>query len=154
MNNNETLAKQILLIINKLIFLEKKKIFPYLNLKLFPSEIHLMLLIGDDQERNVTKMAEKLGVTKGAISQTLSRLEKKGILKKTKDPFNKNELTAIFTPLGKDALDKYQEMRMTFSNHFIKYFSSLSESERNVVGLFLSHMEEILNYIPDRVNFD
>ena len=153
MNNDETLAKQILSIINKLIFLEKKKIFPYRNLKLFPSEIHLMLLIGDEQESNATKMAEKLGVTKGAISQTLSRLEKKGILEKTKDPSNKNELTATFTPLGEDALNKYREMRMTFHNHFVKYFSSLSESEREVVRLFLFHMEVIINDMPDRVNF-
>lgn len=128
-NNSETLAKQILVIINKLIFLERKNVFPYRNLKLYPSEIHLMLLIGDEQGNNVTKMAGKLGVTKGAVSQTLSRLEKKGILEKTKDPFNKNELIVTFTQIGEDALDKYREMRMAFLNHFVNYFSSLSESE-------------------------
>lgn len=144
-NNSETLAKQILVIINKLIFLERKNVFPYRNLKLYPSEIHLMLLIGDEQGNNVTKMAGKLGVTKGAVSQTLSRLEKKGILEKTKDPFNKNELMVTFTPIGEDALDKYREMRMAFFNHFANYFSSLSETECEVVELFLSHMEVILN---------
>lgn len=144
-NNSETLAKQILVIINKLIFLERKNVFPYRNLKLYPSEIHLMLLIGDEQGNNVTKMAGKLGVTKGAVSQTLSRLEKKGILEKTKDPFNKNELIVTFTQIGEDALDKYREMRMAFLNHFVNYFSSLSESECEVVELFLSHMEVILN---------
>lgn len=104
-----------------------------------------MLLIGDEQGNNVTKMAGKLGVTKGAVSQTLSRLEKKGILEKTKDPFNKNELIVTFTQIGEDALDKYREMRMAFLNHFVNYFSSLSESECEVVELFLSHMEVILN---------
>ena len=100
--NSETLARQMLWIIKKLTFLEKNSVFSHGDLKLYPSEIHLMLLIGDEQERNATIMAEKLGVTKGAISQTLSRLEKKGVLEKTKDPYNKNELTATFTPLGQE----------------------------------------------------
>ena len=142
--NSEALATQILLIINKLTFLEKKNIFPYGPLKLYPSEIHLMLLIDDEQESNATIMAEKLGVTKGAISQTLARLEKKGILEKNRDPYNKNELTATFTPLGQEALEQYREVRMTFRNQFVHYLSALSENERAVIGQFLSQMELIL----------
>ncbi len=136
--SSEALAAQILLIINKLTLLEKNRTFPHGDLKLYPSEIHLMLLIDDEQESNATIMAEKLGVTKGAISQTLSRLEKKGILEKTKDPYNKNELTATFTPLGQEALEKYREVRKVFRNRFAHYFSSFSESEREVIGRFLS----------------
>ncbi len=142
--HSETLATQLLLIIQKLTFLEKNRVFSHGHLNLYPSEIHLMLLIDDEQERNATIMAEKLGVTKGAISQTLSRLEKKGILEKTKDPYNKNELTVTFTPLGQDALVKYRAVQKSFRNQFVHYFSSLSESEREVIGRFLSQLEVIL----------
>lgn len=141
---SETLATQILLIIQKLTFLEKKRIVTHGHLKLYPSEIHLMLLIADEQESNATIMAEKLGVTKGAISQTLSRLEKKGILKKTKDPYNKNELTVTFTPIGQKTLEKFRDVQMVFRNQFVHYFSSTPENERKVIGRFLSHIEVIL----------
>ena len=88
-----------------------------------------MLLVDEEQTINATKMAERLGVTKGAISQTLSRLEKKGVLHKIKDPYHKNELTASFTPLGQEALEQYRELRASFQKQYADYFSTLSESE-------------------------
>jgi DNA-binding MarR family transcriptional regulator len=142
--DSEALATQVLLIIKRLTFLEKNSGFSYGQIKLYPSEIHLMLLIGDEQESNATIMAEKLGVTKGAISQTLTRLEKKGILEKTKDPYNKNVLTAIFTPLGQEVLQKHREVRMSFRVQFVHYFASLSDSEREAIGGFLSETDAIL----------
>ena len=141
---SETLATQILLIMQKLTFLEKKRVVTHGHLKLYPSEIHLMLLIADEQESNATIMAEKLGVTKGAISQTLSRLEKKGILEKTKDPYNKNELTVTFTPIGQETLEKFRDVQVVFRNQFVHYFSSISDKDCEVIGRFLSHTEVIL----------
>lgn len=143
--NSQALATQMLWIIKRLTFLEKNSVFPYRDLKLYPSEIHLMLLIDDVQASNATEMAEKLGVTKGAISQTLSRLVRKGVLEKTKDPYNKNELTATFTPLGQEVLEQYQELRASLRHQYVHYFSTLSESEREVIGRFLSQVEAILD---------
>jgi DNA-binding MarR family transcriptional regulator len=143
--NSEALATQMLWIIKRLTFLERNSVFPHGDLKLYPSEIHLMLLIDDEQASNVTEMANKLGVTKGAISQTLSRLVKKGVLEKTKDPYNKNELTATFTALGQEALEQYRALRTSFRNQYVHYFFTLSESEREVIGRFLSQMEAILD---------
>lgn len=143
--NSEALATQMLWIIKRLTFLEKSSFFLHGDIKLYPSEIHLMLLIGDEQASNVTEMANKLGVTKGAISQTLSRLERKGVVKKTRDPYNKNELTATFTGLGQEAIERHRELRLAFRNRYVSYFSTLSESERDVIGRFLSQVETILH---------
>jgi DNA-binding MarR family transcriptional regulator len=144
--DSETLAAQVLQIINRLTFHERKQVFPHGDLKLYPSEIHLMLLIDDEPNANATEMAERLGVTKGAISQTLSRLEKKGVIQKTKDAYHKNELTASFTPLGQEALGQYRELRTSLQAHYVRYFSALSPDDRAVIGRFLSHMEAILDH--------
>lgn len=50
--------------------------------KLYSSEIHLLLHIGESAEnrRNATRIGEAFGITKGAVSQTLSRLVHKGLL--------------------------------------------------------------------------
>jgi DNA-binding MarR family transcriptional regulator len=97
------LTSQVQLIINQLLFLEKRKNLTFEGISLYPSEIHLMLETKGDQAVNATKIADKLGITKGAVSQTLARLEKKGIIEKIKDPYNKNELSIILTPMGKRA---------------------------------------------------
>ena len=146
-SNNRSLAEQILRISNKLIFLEKKSIVKHGGLKLYPSEIHLIDVIAKGQDINASKMAARLGVTKGAVSQTLARLEKKGILNKTKDPQNKNELTVHFTQLGKDVLKEQIELRKTFHEQYAKYFSNISEKEKAIIMGFLKKMEEFFDVL-------
>ena len=140
-SNNRSLAEQILRISNKLIFLEKKSIVKHGGLKLYPSEIHLIDVIAKGQDINASKMASRLGVTKGAVSQTLARLEKKGVLYKTKDPQNRNELTVHFTPLGKKVLEEQRKLRTRFHEQYAKYFSNISEKEKAIIMAFLKKME-------------
>ena len=80
------LAGQIRRVTNRLIFLEKRSVFRHEGLRLHPSEIHLMQVIAEHPDLNAGEMAQKLGVSNGAVSQTLARLERKGVIKKAKDP--------------------------------------------------------------------
>ena len=144
-SNNISLAEQILRITNKLIFLEKKSIIKHGDLKLYPSEIHLIDVIAKGQDINASKMAARLGVTKGAVSQTLARLEKKGILYKTKDSQNKNELTVHFTSLGKKVLEEQKKLQTTFYEEYAKYFSNVSEKEEVIIMGFLKKMGDFFD---------
>ena len=98
--DNQQIKQTTLRVINTLIFKEKKKVFRFNDVSLYPSEVHLMIAIKHGVNKNATEIAKLLGLTKGAISQTLSRLEKKGIIIKTKDPYKKNELTLSLTEFG------------------------------------------------------
>ena len=148
MIDNRDIAAKMMRIINKLIYLEKKSILEYEGIRLYPSEIHLMAVIDKDQATNATAIANRLGITKGAVSQTLSRLEKKGIITKSKDPYSKNELTAYFTKLGKGALKKHRNKRAALQVEYEQYFSSLSKNDRIVIQNFLAHLE----YFANRLN--
>jgi DNA-binding MarR family transcriptional regulator len=141
MKTTEMLFEQTMRMMNQLIFLEKKFYFTYKELTLFPSEIHLLGLISEGASVNATTMADKLGVTKGAVSQTLSRLEKKKAIIKTKDPFNKNVLTVQFTPTGLNALQSFSKMRMETKNQFLKYLGALTANEKTIINTFLGQME-------------
>ena len=92
MEEDEVLATKILRTINHLIDIEKRRVLAHRNLKLHPSEIHLLLFTQAVQDKNLSEMAQKLGISKGAVSQTISRLEAKGILTKKLDPSQKNEV--------------------------------------------------------------
>ncbi len=126
---NEAIVSQIMQVINKIIFMEKKNVIEYQGVRLYPSEIHLMLVIDEKHATNATKMARQLGVTKGAVSQTLSRLERKGILTKTKDPYNKNELTLAFTKLGTKVFAYYKTQLTAFLEKHDQYLSTLAGPE-------------------------
>ena len=84
-------------------------------------------------------------MTKGAVSQTLTRLDKKGIVRKTKDPFNKNELTVSFTPFGKEVIGAYLKTLKGIHEQYDRYLSSLREEERAVIKKFIKHSEAMMD---------
>jgi DNA-binding MarR family transcriptional regulator len=105
------LAGQIRRVTNRLIFLEKRSVFRHEGLRLHPSEIHLMQVIAEHPDLNAGQMAQKLGVSNGAVSQTLARLERKGVIKKAKDPSLKNRVSAAFTASGRQAIQRFERNR-------------------------------------------
>lgn len=141
------LASQIRVIINQIIFLEKRRNFNFKGITLYPSEIHLMLETKGEQAINATKIADNLRITKGAISQTLSRLEKKGIIEKEKDPYNKNELSIILTPLGKRVYHQYELRYSVINDNFTNMLAYYSKDELEVIKKFISDLENTLNLI-------
>ncbi|MBF0527701.1 MAG: MarR family transcriptional regulator [Deltaproteobacteria bacterium] len=144
MNQNKRLTEQITRFVNQLIFLEKKSVFRYGEVTLYPSELHLMIVVEEGGAVNVTAMAEKLGVTKGAISQTVSRLIRKKMIITTKNPSRKNELTIHFTTTGQTALRAFSLRRAEHRAKFTAYLAELSEEEQRTIQTFLGRMEESL----------
>ena len=108
------IKRQIIRVIDKIIFSEKKKVLKSNGTSLYPAEIHLQLMIENDIDTNATKISEQLGLTKGAIPQTLSHLEKKNIITKSKDPYTINELTMSLTDFGREAYQRCQATRTKF----------------------------------------
>ena len=141
----DKIKRQIINVINKTIFKEKKKIFKFKGVSLYPSEVHLMLVIKNDIDTNATEIAKQLGLTKGAVSQTLLRLEKKGILIKAKDPYNKNELTLSFTDFGEKAYALCQSSQVSFIEAHEEYLAKLDSKQKEVILDFLIHMEKTLD---------
>ena len=105
----QKIAGQIRRVINRSMFLAKRTIMNYEGLRLYPSEIHLLQVIKEGADLSAGEMARKLGITNGAVSQTLNRLEKKGVIKKTKEPALKNKLTSTLTEFGQAAFRQFEE---------------------------------------------
>ena len=146
MKEKRNISNQLFRIINKIIFLEKKNIFEYSNIKLFPSEIHLLMLLSadDKQSTSATNIAHKFGISKSAVSQTISRLIKKGVITKDKDTYNKNELIISFTSIGEKAFVQYKE-KQTFNQRNINdYLNAISEHDRGVINDFLYELGDML----------
>ncbi|HXP95573.1 MAG TPA: MarR family transcriptional regulator [Telmatospirillum sp.] len=131
-------------VINRLIFLEKRFVFRQDGLSLHPSELHVLMAVRSEPESNATRLAERLGVTKGAVSQVLKRLEGKGVIVKHVDSSQKNEVTVSFTPSGRKVLESFLAQRGATQQRFHAYLSSLSETEGRTLRRFLDQFGSFL----------
>jgi DNA-binding MarR family transcriptional regulator len=144
MITNQNLISKILETISKLTFLEKRRKITYKGVKLYPSEIHLLLFVYHIQDKNITQIADHLGLTKGAISQTLSRLQEKGIIIKETEPFQKNQLHIQFTDKGKILMDHVNEFRNFLETEFLSYLKTKSSAEKELISDFLDTLVSIM----------
>ncbi len=91
--------------------------------------------------------SNKLGISKSAVSQTISRLEKKGVIVKDKDPYNKNELVISFTSFGQKAFGRYKKEQFLNQMHFDRYLNELYDNDRGVIYNFLNEMEIMIDQL-------
>jgi DNA-binding MarR family transcriptional regulator len=131
-------------VLNRAMVLEKRTLLEHGNLRLYPSEIHLMQVINEGADLSAGEMARRLGISNGAVSQTLNRLEKKGAIQKTKDPALKNKLTAVLTKTGQVAFRQFEERQETAMKTFSSYLAGLSDRDRKIIEQFLVRLEGFL----------
>lgn len=111
---------------------------------MYPSEIHLILTVAR-KPKNASQMAEMLQVTKGAVSQTITRLVKKGVLVKEKDPFKNNELTLSFTPKGERILQQYRERDKGTDKKLMEHIASYKKHEQEIIARFLNYISKLFD---------
>jgi len=109
------------------------------------TEIHLVEIIGDNSENlSVTDLSNVLGVTKGAISQNLKRLEKKQLILKQEDPYNVSRSIVKLTSKGKTAYYAHRHWHETMDGGFKAYFIKLDQDRIDFLIEFMSRVEDFL----------
>jgi DNA-binding MarR family transcriptional regulator len=129
---------------NKLVFLEKRYVHIYGDLRLHPSELHVLLAVRAAPDANATQLAATLGVTKGAVSQVQKRLEGKGVIVRRADASRKNAVTSAFTPLGRTALEDFLASRAAAGQAFAAYLEVLPPEARELLAGFLAHLFDLV----------
>jgi DNA-binding MarR family transcriptional regulator len=114
---------------------------------LFFTEIHTITAVGKNREINMTRLAEKMGVTRGAISQTIRKLVSKNLVLKT-NITNRKEFSIRLSEKGQIAY----KGQMSFQREIFTFAETLYEkgSVQNrelVKGLF----EAIIHNMQERV---
>ncbi|MGD0754429.1 MAG: MarR family transcriptional regulator [Bacteroidales bacterium] len=89
---------------------------------LYFTEIHTITMVGENKEINMTRLAEIMGVTKGAISQTIRKLVHKNLILKSNST-NKKEFNLKLSPKGKTVY-KGQE---SFQRELFEFAATLYE---------------------------
>ena len=145
MSQDRELVSKILDSIATLVSLDKKRVVTHKGEKLHPSEVQLLMFLYHVQDTNITAIAKEMGLTKGAISQTLSRLEKKGIISKEMYPEKKNELHVRFTESGEELMNQLNKGKKSIEGKYRRYIQTLSKKEKEAISAFLDKMVSIMS---------
>jgi DNA-binding MarR family transcriptional regulator len=146
----QLLNKQEQLIINfrdlfdKMVWLNKFKMEN--SLKGFkPSEVHCIESVGKNRDTNVTKLAESLYMTKGAISKLTKKLIKKGLIESYQKPDNKKEIYFRLTEHGILIYKIHEELHKEFQERDKVVFEQVTEEQfdnmLNLVKEYSRHLD-------------
>jgi DNA-binding MarR family transcriptional regulator len=114
---------------------------------LFFTEIHTIVMVGNNREINMTRLAELMGVTKGAISQMIRKLVHKNLILKT-NTTNKKEFNLKLSHKGVivyKGQESFQKELFTFAGPL--YEQASPEDRELVKRLFVA----ITNNMESRV---
>lgn len=105
-----------------------RKAFDFgIGMELYPAEIHMLTAVDMRGSTGVTELAEDLGVTKGAVSQQISKLVNKGLLTKESDPDNRSRVRIMTTEKGHEASDNHLDFHREHDRRFLEYLGTLDE---------------------------
>lgn len=113
--------------------------------KLYPAEIHSIEIIGQYSELNLTELAAKIGVTKGAVSRMAKKLEQKRLITKKQLPGNKKDMYLCLTEKGKDVFTYHLNCHKEIDLIMLEQFASMSDQERLGVKKFVDMSSSLLD---------
>lgn len=147
MNNElQQLIDQFLKILHLYAVISRKPVDYGTGDLLYFTEIHTISTIGKNKEINLIRLSEKMGVTRGAISQTVRKLVSKNLVLKSNT--NKKEFSLRLSEKGQIAY----KGQMSFQREIFTFAETLYEKgsvqNRELVnGLF----EAIIHNMQERV---
>ena len=130
--------------VNKYNALEKIPVSHGTKHNLYHSERHMLDKIGDNTGMNVTEFATAAGVTKGAISQLVSKLEKKGIVRRYKKSTNDKEVFLELTKSGQEVYKKHKEVS---EQAITPLYNELSKHSDEKVAFLLTMFKWLDDYL-------
>ena len=108
------------------------------------AELHLVSALAQNSDRSVTELAKDRGVTKGAVSQLLARLEKKGLIEKRVDEANASRLLVRLTNEGQLVHQGHQELHDMVCQAFVEEVGDLDDETLALIREFLLRCDHLV----------
>ena len=109
---------------------------------LFPSEVHMVSLIGNNEGCGVSELARIAGVTKGAISQIVKKLETRGLIVKSEERGNSSKVLVNLTNKGRVVYYAHEMHHEDMSVGLSEYIESLDDEKVKIIQEFLNKVDE------------
>lgn len=136
MNERELLLKELALMLERQEMLSRLTESRCLD-EYGYSETHCIDFIGRLELPNVTKVAEQMRMTRGAISKMTKKLLAKGLIEKYTLETNRKEVYFRLTDQGKLLFDEHAKRHRQWEKRDMEFLSGYSPEELAVVSRFL-----------------
>ena len=146
------ISYSLLRVVYKFFEIDKKTRYYGIDVPLFPSEIHMINKIKQNEGIHVTGLANILKVTKGAVSQIIMKLEKKGLIRKEKDTNNQSKLVLKLTPKGETAYSNHEKFHKKIDVMVNEIVKNASEENITFFKDVLTTLEERLELLKKEVD--
>ncbi|MFL0250955.1 MarR family transcriptional regulator [Clostridium neuense] len=143
MNKEEQVMMSLRELFDKMAWLNKFKMED--SLKGFKSsEVHYIECIGKNADSNVTKLAESLYMTRGAISKMTKKLIKKGVIESYQKPDNKKEIYFRLTEQGKKIYKIHEDLHKEFQERDKVVFEQVTEEQfESMLSFFKNYIKHL-----------
>lgn len=109
------------------------------------SEVHCIEFIGKHKDPNVTKMAESMYMTRGAISKLTKKMLKKGYIESYQKTDNRKEIYFKLTAEGKKVFDIHERLHREFEERDEVVFEPVTDAQYDVFIEFLERYNQHLD---------
>ncbi|QTX32557.1 winged helix DNA-binding protein [Aminithiophilus ramosus] len=144
-NSQTRISYGLLFVIVRLQELERKTHTYGTDEPLFIAEIHMVKAIREHPEAHLTALADRLGVTKGAVSQLVKKLEEKGMIVKDRDPANRARVVLSLTAKGEKAYALHERAHRDFDDLVEGLLQEATAEERAFLQDFISRLTRALD---------
>jgi DNA-binding MarR family transcriptional regulator len=108
-------------------------------------ELHVLDAIGEHAQNSVSDVGDRLGVTKSAASQMISKLTKKGLVEKHYASNSNKEYRLRLTGTGKEAFLLHKRVHGKHMVDIIARLETFSLSQIATVSVVLEVMENVVD---------
>jgi DNA-binding MarR family transcriptional regulator len=153
MNKEEEVKMRFRELYNKMAWLNKLKMEDSLK-DYKSSEVHYIECIGRNVDSNVTKLAESLYMTRGAISKMAKKLISKGIIESYQKPDNKKEIYFKLTEKGQEIYKVHEKLHKEFQDRDKAVFEQVTEEQFDSMLNFLEKYSKHLDSEIKKLDID
>ena len=114
---------------------------------LYAAEVHMIDTIGTHGEITTTSLAQILGITKGAVSQTTSKLLDKGLIEKQTSSEKKTAVCIRLSEKGKLVFDYHRNIHHNAQEKVQKLIDTFSPEGLAAVQGIIDALDEMLDEI-------
>jgi len=135
-------------LLNKAAAIERDPVDIGHGVLLYPSEVHLIDMVGRFPDENVSALASRLGITKGAVSQTTKKLEAKGYLERENPEGDRKTVYLRLTERGREAFAWHRGYHEAVNRSIVGEIAGFDPRDVENCKKILLQVEEIFDACP------
>jgi DNA-binding MarR family transcriptional regulator len=117
------------------------------DVPIFNAEIHTVSVIAENPGIHVSALASRFNITKGATSETVLKLVKKGLVRKEADPDNLSRLLLFTTDKGNAAHASHVRFHAMVEEMAKAVLTDVSSEHTTAISCFLRKLAQGLESI-------